>query len=86
MSKKNTLSQYGDKRINPYLLVGWDDSNMGLSDDNKSDENDYLPNDEPFDANCIDNFDSYYGVQVVDRFGQVIGERMEYCKPKKKKK
>ena len=82
MSKKDTLCQHGDKRINPYLLVGWDDNNMGLSDDN-SYKNDYETNDEPLDANSIDDFDSYVGHPVVDRFGQVIGERMEYCKRKK---
>lgn len=84
MAKKNTLSQNSNKRINPYMLVGWDDSNMALSDDNSMKQELYDPNVEPLDANAIDDFDNYVGVQVFDRFGRVIGERMEYRKPKKK--
>ena len=86
MSKKNTLNQHSEKRINMKYLPQWNDDNMSaLSDNDPTEEkNDPFPQ-VPLDANQIDDFDTYVGVPVMDRFGNIVGERMEYRKRKKKK-
>ena len=86
MSKNNSLSDEGQKRINMRYLPQWnDDNNPLLSDNDPTEEKKPLwPNEQSLDANQVDDFDNYVGVPVIDRSGKIIGERMEYRKPKKK--
>lgn len=88
MSKNDSLCQHSEKRINMKYLPQWNDDNMSsLSDNNSMEEDDHpFPDDVPLDANQIDDFDSYVGVPVMDKFGNIVGERMEYCKRKRKKR
>lgn len=88
MSKKDSLCQNGDKRINPYFMPEWNDDNMSNISDNNPTEKDksICPDDTPFDANYIDDYENLRGVPVMDRFGRIIGERMEPSRKKRPKK
>lgn len=78
MSKKNTLTQESDKRINMKYLPQWNDDNMSsLSDNDPTEEHNPLwPEETPLDANMIEDYDNLEGHEVFDKFGQVIGKVM----------
>jgi hypothetical protein len=86
-TKNNTLNDESEKRINMRYLPQWNDDNMpSLNDNNPTEEHSPLwPDRPPLDANQIDDFDSYVGVQVIGKNGEIIGERMEYRKKRKNK-
>ena len=88
MSKKNSLCPNGNKRINPYMMPEWNDDNMSNISDNDPTEKEkcLCPDETPFDANYIDDFENLRGVPVMDRNGKIIGERMEPCRKKRPKK
>lgn len=88
MSKNDTLCQNGDKMINMKYLPQWNDDNMpSLSDNNPMEEDKrLLPDEQPLDANQIDDFDNFKAVQVLDRYGNIIGERFEPAIRKRKPK
>lgn len=73
MSKKNTLTQEGNKRINPKLIPSYNDDKMSLSDYKACEERGIDPFYEPpFDANSMDDgdFDSLVGETHMDRYGR----------------
>lgn len=88
-TRNDTLSDEGQKRINMKYLPSWNDDNMpSLSDNNPTDEGRYYcPDSEPFDANQIDDdfFDELKGVQVLDRNGRIVGEKMQQKRKHMKK-
>ena len=88
MSKNDTLCQHGDKMINMKYLPQWNDDNMPSMSDNSSmeEEKRLWPDEQPLDANQIDDFDNFKAVQVLDRYGNIIGERSEPARRKRKPK
>lgn len=88
-TRNDTLSDEGQKRINMKYLPSWNDDNMpSLSDNNPTHEDRcYCPDSEPFDANQIDDdfFDNLQGVQVLDQYGRIVGEKMQQKRKNRKK-
>lgn len=75
MSKKNTLTQESEKRINMKYLPQWNDDNMSsLSDNDPTEEHNPLwPEETPLDANMIEDYNDLSEVPVYDYLGREIG-------------
>lgn len=73
--KRNTLTQEGQERINKQLMPqSWKDDAMPMSDNAPMEENDHLiPEEQPLDANQIENYDNMAEVPVYDYLGREIG-------------
>ena len=84
MSKKDSLLQHGQKRMNKQLLPHeWLDDAMAMSDSDNGHEHDYNPRENPVDANSIEDYDDFDEVPVMDYLGRNIGYR---AVPKRKRR
>ena len=84
--KKNTLTQEGQPTMNIDLMPqSWKDDYMPLSDHNSMEENkSSWPEEQPLDANQIEDYDNMSEVPVYDYLGREIGLKSVPRRRKKK--
>lgn len=76
--KRNSLTQEEQERINKALMPqSWKDDAMPLSDNNSMEENEiFNPEEQPLDANQIEDYDDMEEKPVLDYLGRVKGVKL----------